>query len=219
MKAMPDDEIIDIFDDERQLIGKAARSIAHRDGLWHQTFHCWVVRRDAAGTYLLFQQRGPHKDLFPLLWDVSAAGHLASGETPADGVRELAEELGVTVNAAQLHAVGVVPSAGRWGNLIDREFCHVFVLEQARPLADYRPGVPEVAALAELELRVAARLLDGHIDTAVIQGLAWAADGSTQPLVAPIRRDDIAPRPTGYYPLLFGAVARLVATPPATNQL
>lgn len=41
------DERFDVFDRERNWLGTATRREVHEQGLWHQTFHCWVVR-DAA---------------------------------------------------------------------------------------------------------------------------------------------------------------------------
>ncbi len=39
------DELIDIFDENMNLLGTAMKSQAHREGLWHKTFHCWLARR------------------------------------------------------------------------------------------------------------------------------------------------------------------------------
>ena len=40
---MSRDELIDIYDQNMNLLGTAPRSQAHSEGLWHQTFHCWIV--------------------------------------------------------------------------------------------------------------------------------------------------------------------------------
>lgn len=37
-------ELIDVFDGNYNLIGTEERDIVHEKGLWHQTFHCWVIR-------------------------------------------------------------------------------------------------------------------------------------------------------------------------------
>ncbi len=37
-------ELIDIYDEKMNLLGTATREQAHREGLWHTSFHCWLVR-------------------------------------------------------------------------------------------------------------------------------------------------------------------------------
>lgn len=39
------EELIDIYDEKMNLLGTATREQAHREGLWHTSFHCWIVRR------------------------------------------------------------------------------------------------------------------------------------------------------------------------------
>ncbi|MDC3417918.1 hypothetical protein [Aquibacillus salsiterrae] len=39
-------EQLDIFDHNKKHIGKANREDAHRLGLWHQTFQCWIVIKE-----------------------------------------------------------------------------------------------------------------------------------------------------------------------------
>jgi 8-oxo-dGTP pyrophosphatase MutT (NUDIX family) len=199
---MPDDELIDIFDAERRPLGTALRGRAHREGLWHQTFHCWIVRRDERGVFLIFQRRGPHKDIFPNLLDVSAAGHLAAGEAVADGVRELAEELGLVLPFAALKPLGMERGEGRFGGLIDREFTHLFLLRHDAPLDSYQPLVAEVPALVQILLEDATRLFAGQADAVAAAGFAWDA-GQPQPLVISVTPDMIAPRPPGYYDRLL----------------
>ena len=38
-------EWLTIFDSERNTIGKKLRDEVHRDGDWHETFHCWFVEK------------------------------------------------------------------------------------------------------------------------------------------------------------------------------
>src|SRR5712692_760392 len=56
------------------------RGAVHRDGTWHRSFHCWVVRSGARGPELVLQRRAASKDTWPGAWDVSAAGHYRVGE-------------------------------------------------------------------------------------------------------------------------------------------
>ena len=92
-------ELFDIYDEGWNHIGVKARADVHRDGDWHQVFHCWVIGRGSGGDgYVVLQKRGPNQDTYPGKIDISAAGHFEAGETRRDGVREIAEELGLCVS-------------------------------------------------------------------------------------------------------------------------
>lgn len=54
-------EWLTIFDSERNTLGKKLRDEVHRDGDWHETFHCWFVEKDAKDIFLYFQLRSKIK--------------------------------------------------------------------------------------------------------------------------------------------------------------
>lgn len=87
---MSSDEWLDVFNEQMKKIGQASRKNVHAQGLWHQTFHCWIINKSTTGRWsLLFQLRRKDKDVFPNQHDISCAGHLLSGEAVEEGVREL----------------------------------------------------------------------------------------------------------------------------------
>lgn len=68
------EELIDIYDEKMNLLGTATREQAHREGLWHTSFHCWIVRRSPEGRpQVLLQIRGKTQN-HPSLIDISSAG-------------------------------------------------------------------------------------------------------------------------------------------------
>ncbi|WP_223260763.1 NUDIX hydrolase [Bacillus sp. LNXM65] len=90
-------EKLNILNEQHEAIGVAPRSDVHAQGLWHETFHFWLLKKELDTVYLYFQLRSPAKKDFPSLFDITAAGHLLANEQPSDGVREVEEELGLTV--------------------------------------------------------------------------------------------------------------------------
>ena len=121
------DELIDILDKHGKPTGASRlKSIAHKEGLYHPTVHIWCY--SSTGNILL-QQRGKHKETFPLKWDVSVAGHVGAGEPMALGAqREIKEEIGVDLQPERLEKVGVFKSEKHHApDFIDREFHHVFL--------------------------------------------------------------------------------------------
>ena len=91
------DELIDILDDQGNLTGRnCLKSIAHIEGLNHATVHIWFYTPEGN---ILLQQRAATKKIYPLLWDVSVAGHVNSGESLLTAaIREVKEEVNVQVS-------------------------------------------------------------------------------------------------------------------------
>jgi len=82
-------ELIDVYNDSGIKIGVKKRGEAHRDGSW-QSFHCWIIRREGDRRFIVFQLRGD-KVVYPFLFDITAAGHVRSGETIKEVSREIGE--------------------------------------------------------------------------------------------------------------------------------
>lgn len=159
-------EYFDIYDENQVHIGVKERSAVHRDGDWHKVFHCWVVYRGDDGVdYLVMQKRSDDKDTFPDLLDVSAAGHYQAGETIKDGIREVQEELGITVNFDELVPLGQYTGVARYDNVFDRQFSDVFLLNHPQDIRDYTYQKEEVAGLVVFSLVDALKLFSGQAAT------------------------------------------------------
>lgn len=159
--------MIDVLDEAGEQTGEAAwKSEAHRRGLWHRCFHCWICTpaTDEGGPFLLAQRRAAEKDTWPGYLDVTAAGHLAAGEEPLDGLREVEEELGLRVDPG-----GLVPLGTRRVELeipggLDREFHDVFLLPDGTPPEHLRLQREEVEAVLRIDLDDAGALRgDGSV--------------------------------------------------------
>ena len=153
-------EILDIFDAKFNKIGVEDRDIVHEKGLWHQTFHCWIIAKRGDKTYLLVQKRSAKKKQAPNQVDITAAGHLATGETKEDGIREISEELGLQVNPATLRYLGIRISASDK----NKEFAHVYLLQCDQPLEDYTLQEEEVSGLIEIEIKDGLRLFSNEVE-------------------------------------------------------
>lgn len=198
------DERFDIFDRDRNWIGTATRSEVHALGLWHQTFQCWVLSYESGEPSLLFQMRHPGKDTFPGLLDISCAGHLLEGEKPADGVRELEEELGLIVDFQDLLPCGVfteedVLADGR----IDREFCHVFLYCCDQPISNYRLQADEVTGLFRIVLRDIWLLVSGQMEQVTAKGVEADSNGTLQVVERTVDLQQLVPHERRYYELVF----------------
>jgi isopentenyldiphosphate isomerase len=157
------DERVDVLDEFGKPTGEVAwKSEAHRRGLWHRCFHCWVFGTVASGEpYLLVQRRAAAKDTWPGYLDVTAAGHLATGEEPLDGLRELEEELGLRVDSERLVPLGSRRIEQEIAGGCDREFHDVFLLFDPTPPQRMRLQAEEVEAVLSMSLDDAEALIGG----------------------------------------------------------
>lgn len=183
-------ELFDIYDEDGSRLGTAERKEVHERGYWHHTFHCWIARRTAdGGTNVLFQRRASGKDTNPGCFDITAAGHLEAGETPADAVRELKEELGLDVPFGELIPFGTVreTACGEIDGLPyrDNEISHVFGLFTDKALDEFRLQEEEVAGLFEADAHELVALMEGRIERLAVRGVTFAGSASPTVLRAP----------------------------------
>lgn len=156
-------ETLDIYDEQMNHIGVKERSAVHHDGDWHRVFHCWIAYRDSAGKdFMVMQRRGPNQEAYPNFLDITAAGHYQAGETIEEGIREIEEELGIQVRFDALIPLGIRIGVGRYKNIIDHQFEHVFLLIHDQDIADYQYQKSEVAGLVALPVDAALELFAGE---------------------------------------------------------
>ncbi|WCO00397.1 NUDIX hydrolase [Psychroserpens ponticola] len=141
------EEYIDIVDINGIPTGVTApKSEIHSKGHLHNTAHVWFFTSEG---HILLQQRAASKAIYPLLWDVSVAGHIDAGETPKQAtVREAKEEIGITITEEQLMKIGVFECFQSYTNgIIDNEFHNTFIAEINVNIEDLTLQKEEVEAL------------------------------------------------------------------------
>jgi isopentenyldiphosphate isomerase len=198
------DELLDVLDGFGRPTGEVAwKSEAHRRGLPHRCFHCWVYGTDAGGPYLLVQRRAATKDTWPGCLDVTAAGHLRSGEEPLEGgLRELEEELGLRVELERLVPLGTRCIEQEIQQGCDREFHEVFLLFDSTAPEELRLQEGEVEAVLRIGLGDAEALGAGESVPAVEYVEAEAS-------ATHVRLSDFVPNEDDYLRRVAGA-ARLL---------
>lgn len=93
-------EMFDIVNERNEVIDQKTRGEVHATGLLHRAVHVFVI--NARGDVFL-QMRSHLKDVSPLKWDSSAAGHLDVGESyAACAIREVREEVGLEITTTEL---------------------------------------------------------------------------------------------------------------------
>jgi isopentenyldiphosphate isomerase len=202
------DELLDILDESGLPTGQVVpKSEAHRLGLWHRCFHCWICGSDPGGSYLLLQRRAGTKDTWPGYLDVTAAGHLAAGEETLDGLREVEEELGLRIEPERLIPLGTRRVEQEIPGGCDRELHEVFLVSDATPLGDLRLQKEEVEAVFRLDL--------DDVEALYEEGSAPAreyAEGRTS--ATRIHLAEFVPKEEGYLRRVAGAARRHLSGEP-----
>ena len=200
------DELIDILDEFGHPTGEVApKGEAHRRGLWHRGFHCWICGTDATGEpYLLVQRRSATKDTWPGRLDITAAGHLTAGERTLDGLREIEEELGLRVEPERLIPLGSRRAEQEIPGGCDREFHDVFLLVDSTPPERMRLQVEEVDAIIEINLDLVEALGNG-------ESVPATEYTSGRTLATRVYPSDFVPNSDDYLRRVAGAARRVLA--------
>lgn len=146
------DELIDICDKNNNLLGiQKMKSEAHKEGLWHRAAHVWVY--NSKGEVLL-QLRAKSKDLFPNMWDVSAAGHVSASEKPINAaIREIDEEIGLSVKETNLCFFKVFKYQGFFRGIIDNCLIHIYLYRLDEDIRNLKLQKEEVEAISFIPVK------------------------------------------------------------------
>lgn len=142
---MNNEEYIDILNADGSPTGKSClKSDIHSKGHYHDTAHVWFYNGNGE---ILLAQRSASKIIYPSLWDISAAGHVDSGETIENAaIRETSEEIGIKIRESDLEKIGVYDCFQSYPNgIVDNEFHHTFIAKIDYDLEDLKLDSDEVA--------------------------------------------------------------------------
>ncbi len=194
-------ELLEVFDDAGHPTGVAkTRAEIHANGDWHLAFFCWIVRDNGE---LVLQKRSGAKSTFPHRFDASAAGHVRFGETRAQAMREIREELGLEVREDDLVPVGRHRQEHHHPNgIVDREHHDIYVLAYDAPLSTYRPN-EEVSGLVAVDARALVDLVAER--RASITTELWQGSQAT-PFV--LRKEHLVPYDVAYHERIALAAER-----------
>lgn len=95
-------EIWDLYDENRQALHKThVRGQKLKDGQYHIVTDIWTVRQDGK---LLITKRHPDK-IWGNMWECTGGSALAGESSLESAVRELAEEVGIKVEAKEVELI------------------------------------------------------------------------------------------------------------------
>jgi len=148
------------------------RGESYRTGTPHEGVHLWIVRKTADDVELLFQHRAKNKALYPDCLDITVGGHVTFGQTEGKISKEAMEEIGITLAEDELVDLGYCRFEEKTDDYHHREFQHVYLLQDGRPLDSYRFTDGEVTGLYAVPVKYLEQvlLMDSSIEVEGFDG-------------------------------------------------
>ncbi|MES2408683.1 MAG: NUDIX domain-containing protein [Patescibacteria group bacterium] len=173
-------EYLDVLDEKGNKTGESkSKPEIHEKGFWHRTVHIWLMNSKKE---LLLQLRSKTKKTYPGFWDISAAGHIGSGEESLSSAkREIGEEIGIEISDKNITLIGTVTQKDIISSTyINNEFNDVYLVKTDLKIEDFKFNDGEVEKVE-------------YIPIETLKG--WVRD----------QKSDLVPHPSEYE-LLFKSI-------------
>lgn len=123
------EEFFDVLDDKGNYTERIeTRENCHQYGLWHKAVAIFVIN---SKNQVLLQRRSPNKKMWPNMLDMTAGGHVLSGEFGYQAViRETKEELGIEFDKTDITFIGSAISCNIKGNIINKHFNEYYIVNK-----------------------------------------------------------------------------------------
>ena len=142
--------------------------------------------------------------------DITSAGHLLSSETVEDGVREVKEELGIEVSFEDLILLDVIASTITVGELIDKEFAHVFIYESSVKMEDFQLQEAEVAGIVRTTFKQFAALWMEEATHIEVEGFQIDEDGNRLAIHKLVSKEHFVPSGSFYYQAVIDRIKEII---------
>lgn len=129
-------EFFDVLNEWGEYTDKVeSREVCHKNGLWHRAVVVFILSPD--NKKVLLQQRSSSKKLWPNLWDITAGGHVLTGELGyQSAIRETKEEIGISIDKNELTFIGATTSENKSGDIINRHFNEYYIVHKDVDIKD-----------------------------------------------------------------------------------
>lgn len=123
------EEFFDVLSEKGEYIGEVeSREKCHKEGLWHKAVTLFIVNNKKQ---VLLQRRSKNKKLWPDMWDITAGGHVLSGEFGFQSViRETKEELGIDLDKKDITFIGTAISTNIKEDIINNHFNEFYIVNK-----------------------------------------------------------------------------------------
>ncbi len=137
-------EYFDVLNELGEFTGRVeSREVCHKEGLWHRAIYGFIVNENGD---VLLQKRSKTKKLWPDLWDITAGGHVLSGEFGEQAlIREVKEELGIDITSDEVKYLVGSTSINEKGNIVNKHFNECYLINKEVDIKDITLQEEEVS--------------------------------------------------------------------------
>lgn len=123
------EEKFDVLDEKGKYTGNVeSREKCHKEGLWHKAVTVCIIN---SKNQVLLQKRSPNKKLWPNTWDITAGGHVLTGEFGFEAIiREIKEELGIDIDKESITFIGSSISINVKGDIVNKHFNEYYIVNK-----------------------------------------------------------------------------------------
>ena len=167
------EEYFDILNSDGTYSGNvASRKEGHEKGLWHRAVIIFVINKEGK---ILLQKRSANKKMWPNLWDLTAGGHVLTGELGYQAIiREAKEELNLDVKKEELTYVGSFISENVKPNIINRHLNAFFIIEKDVNINDITLQEEELQDIRWFTKEEIFKKIDNNYDGITDKKACWA---------------------------------------------
>ncbi|MCR4673303.1 MAG: hypothetical protein K5637_08780 [Lachnospiraceae bacterium] len=121
------DDILKIYDEDGNEIGRETRETVHRQGLLHVVAHVWMFEENSEGLNIFFQKRSAGRELYPGKYDLVQTTHFDPDEGLVEGVLHAMDYyLGTKVDPENAAHIGSLRQHIDQGDYHDNALVQVF---------------------------------------------------------------------------------------------
>lgn len=121
------DEMVDVLTETGKFTDNVEmKQLCHKKGLWHKAVAVFIIN---SKNQVLLQKRSKNKKMWPDMWDISAGGHVLAGEFGFQAIiREIKEELGLSIKKEEITFIGCSTSINKKGDILNKHFNEYYVV-------------------------------------------------------------------------------------------
>ena len=166
------EEKFDVLTERGEFTGEVAtREECHKNGLWHRAVYAFVI--DDNGNVLL-QKRSANKKLWPNLWDVTAGGHVDSGEFGRQAlIREFKEELGIDITDDDIKYLVSSTSINEKGDIINKHYNECYMVTKNIDISKIKLQEEEVSEVRYFTKEELLKRIENNYDGLTEKTGAW----------------------------------------------
>lgn len=137
-------EYFDVLNEYGEFTGKiVTREECHEKGLWHRSVYAFIFNEKGE---VLLQKRSSNKKLWPNLWDITAGGHVLSGEFGMQAlIREVKEELGLDIKEDEIKYLVGSTSSNIKGKIKNNHFNECYIVTKNIDISQLKLQEEEVS--------------------------------------------------------------------------